>query len=218
MAGFANIPAERGPEGGIVSRSERRACVRIAQNGQCLLGLTTRGFSAWATHWATSDAARSGRARPASAVARGAGGPGGPDALVGLPGGPWRPRPATCPALLAQLFGCTQSESLSLTRGSERLPTSGRLGHIAGIPCARHNAGAALTSRGGAGRVPPPYKGLAGQKILDGALRIGCDGIGLVEGDAVLPVRQHQVDGAIRLISLATATPSAGAQSAERRS
>src|SRR6516162_5873069 len=94
---------------------------------------------------------------------------------------PWRPRPATCPALLAQLFGCTQSESLSLTRGSERLPTSGRLGHIAGIPCARHNAGAALTSRGGAGRVPPPYKGLAGQKILDGALRIGCDGIGLVE-------------------------------------
>jgi len=133
MAGFANIPAERGAEGGIVSRSERRACVRIAQNGQCLLGLTTRGFSAWATHWATSDAARSGRARPASAVARGAGGPGGPDALVGLPGGPWRPRPATCPALLAQLFGCTQSESLSLTRGSERLPTSGRLGDIAGI-------------------------------------------------------------------------------------
>ena len=100
-------------------------------------GFHDRGFSAWATHWATSDAARSGRARPASAVARGAGGPGGPDALVGLPGGPWRPRPATCPALLAQLFGCTQSESLSLTRGSERLPTSGRLGHIAGIPCAR---------------------------------------------------------------------------------
>ena len=56
------------------------------------------------------------------------------DALVGLPGGPWRPRPATCPALPAQLFGCTHlSESLSLTRGSERLPTSGRLGDIAGI-------------------------------------------------------------------------------------
>ena len=108
--------------------------------------------------------------------------------------------------------------SIALTRGSERLPTSGRLGDIAGIPCARHNAEPAFTSRGGAGRVPPPYKGLAGQKILDGALRIGCDGIGLVEGDAVLPVRQHQVDGAIRLISLATATPSAGAQSAERRS
>src|SRR6516164_7158345 len=127
MAGFANIPAERGPEGGIVSRSGRRACVSIAQNGQCLLGLTTRRFTAWATHWATSDAARSDRARAASAVARGAGGPGGPDALVGLPGGPWRPRPATCPALPAQLFGCTHlSESLSLTRGSERLPTSGR--------------------------------------------------------------------------------------------
>ena len=91
------------------------------------------------------------------------------------------------------------------------MPTSGRLGDIAGIRCARHNAEPA-------GRVPPPYKGLAGQKILDGALRIGCDGIGLVEGDAVLPVRQHQVDGAIRLISLATATPYAGAQSAERRS
>jgi hypothetical protein len=56
----------------------------------CLLGFPTRGFSPWATLWATSDAARSGRARAASAVARGAGGPGGPDALGGLPGGPWR--------------------------------------------------------------------------------------------------------------------------------
>jgi hypothetical protein len=76
--------------------------------------------------------------------------PGGPDALVGLPGGPWRPRPATCPALPAQLFGCTHlSERLSLTRGSERLPTSGRLGDITGIPCARHRSGRLFVDRAG---------------------------------------------------------------------
>ena len=50
-------------------------------------------------------------------------------------------------------------------------------------------------------------KRLAGQKILDGALRSAATGS--VRRRPYFPFDQHQLDGAIRLISLAMATPCA---------